>query len=275
MRKKVFPWLQTGTSLAVGFFALAFLLYILAFYGYLDPESKGGLFIFDILPVAAACFSIAAVVILLRNFGPGDPPRLIWRLILASLTLDLAAEFTWFAYEALAGVEVPYPSLADAFWLSAYLPFIAALVLVLRSHRRLGLPFRKGLSAATLVLLVAILVAVNLWLIAPVFIDVDATLADKVLGPAYVYLDFAVLALALLVAATYYGGTHGTQWSLISSAFLLFAAGDILFNYISWQGYYATGNQIDLLWLAGYLIMGVAALNQREILLREKKRFNV
>lgn len=273
MRKKAFPWLQAGISLAVGFFALAFLLYILAFYGYLDPESRGSLFIFDILPVAAASFSIASVAILLRNFGPGDPPRLIWRFILAALTLDLAAEFTWFAYEALAGVEVPYPSLADALWLAAYLPFIAALVLVLKGHRRLGLPLRKGLSAATLVLLVAILVAVSLGVTVPIFTDANATLVDKVLGPAYVYLDFAVLALALLVAATYYGGRHGAQWLLLSSTFLLFAAGDILFNYLTWQGHYATGNPIDLLWLAGYLIMGVAALNQREILLREKEEF--
>lgn len=273
MRKKAFPWSQAGISLAVGFFALAFLLYILAFYGHLNPESRGSLFIFDLLPVVAATFSVASVVILLRNFGPGDPPRLIWRFILAALVLYLAAEFTWFAYEALAGVEVPYPSLADGLWLAAYPPFIAALVLVLRGHRRLGLPLRKELYAATLVLLVAILVVVTLGVTVPVFTDAEATLADKVLSPAYVYLDLAVLALALLVAATYYGSPHGAQWLLLSSAFLLFAAGDILFYYLTWQGHYATGNPIDLLWLAGYLLMGVAALNQREILLRERAEF--
>ncbi len=266
-------WLQLGIVIALVFFSAAFLLYTLAFYGYLNPEGRACVFLFDLLPVIAATFSVAAVLALLRNFRKGDPPRLIWRLILVSLVLDLGAEFTWFVYEVLAGTEVPYPSLADALWLAAYPPFIVALALVITGSRKLGLPMRKGYAAASLALIIGILVAITLLVTRPIFTDAEASLLDKAINPAYVYLDFALLALALVVAMTFSGGPHGGQWFLLSSAFMFFSVADIIFAYLSWQGLYSSGNHIDLLWLCGYLLMGIAALNQREILLQEKVRF--
>jgi|GEM_PF-690560 hypothetical protein len=273
MRKGRFSSLEAGMVFALVFFAGSFLLYTLSFYGYLDPESRGFVALFDLLPVVAAAFSVAAVLALLRNFQPGDPPRLIWGLVLASLLLDLAAEFTWFAYESLAGVEVPYPSLADVFWLAAYLPFIAALVLILRGYRRLGLPLRKGAILACLVLVAAILALVTLSVTGPIFADAESTLAEKVINPAYVYLDLAILSLALLVAVTWFGGPQARQWLLVSSAFILFSVADIIFAHLSWHGNYSTGNHIDLLWLAGYLVMGMAALVQLDLLRKKKKEF--
>lgn len=258
-----------GMTLALIFFSFALVVYTLAFYRYLDPESKGWLALFDLFPVLAAAMAALAALDLISNLSPGDPPRKIWLLFLASLLLDLAAELTWFIYEVALAHETPYPSLADLFWLSAYLPFLAGLYIIISGYLRLGLRFRKGSLLFVVPVSIVILVLITAMIAAPLLTDPEASLADRIINPAYVYLDFAVLVPALILAFSFSKGYHGKPWQLIAYAFILFAAADIIFAHLSWNGSYTSGNHIDLLWIAGYLVLGLAALYQRDILVNE------
>ncbi len=258
--------LEAGTAAALVFFSLAFALYTLAFYGYLDPESRGWLALFDLFPVLAAALAAAAALDLVAALSPGDAPRRIWSLFLLSLLLDLAAEFIWLLYEVVFAREVPYPSIADLFWLAAYLPFLAGICIIISGYRSLGLRFRRGSLLLVVPLSLAVLAFVTAAITVPILTDSEASLAERVINPAYVYLDFSILVPALILAFSFSGGYHGRSWQMIAYAFLLFAAADIIFSYLSWNGSYATGNHIDLLWIAGYLVLGTAALHQREVL---------
>lgn len=60
-------------------------------------------------------------------------PRLrfstIWLLISASMVLDALGETVWAWYVLVLGMEVPYPSVADVFYLLSYPPIILGLYL--------------------------------------------------------------------------------------------------------------------------------------------------
>jgi hypothetical protein len=255
-------------TLAALFFIAIILFYTITFYGFLDPETRGSLAVFDLIPALAALFALVSVSQLLLVFRRGDPPRLIWTLILAAVLLNLIAEITWFVYEIIIWTEVPYPSLADYFWLASYIPFFLAITILISRYRKMGLTFRRRSLFVVIPLIVIILVLVTIAVTAPIFSDPEAALADKLINPAYVYLDFIILVPALLMTFAFAKGAQGKPWQLIAYCFILFAVGDIAYAYMAWNGLYSTGNHIDILWTCGYLLLAIAAAYQKDMVRR-------
>jgi uncharacterized membrane protein YhhN len=65
-------------------------------------------------------------------------------------------------------------------------------------------------------------------------------------------------------------GMISRSWKYLSIGLILFTLADLAYSYLSWKDLYGDGNLIDLAWHAGYLIIGLAGLNQRELI----KSFN-
>ncbi|NWG10830.1 hypothetical protein HXY33_03640 [Candidatus Bathyarchaeota archaeon] len=57
---------------------------------------------------------------------------MIWLCFTVGLFLWFVGEAIWMGYAVILGVEIPYPSVADAFWLIGYIPLFVALYLYVR-----------------------------------------------------------------------------------------------------------------------------------------------
>ncbi len=102
-------------------------------------------------------------------------------------------EAIWASYTLILNVEIPYPSVADVFWLGGYVPFFVALYLYVKT-------FGSALSRKTLAIFSTITVVsailVSAALIAPTT-QAQTDLVTMVVDLTYPVLDL-VLDLVLL-----------------------------------------------------------------------------
>ena len=263
--------LKVYAGLAGAILFTVFLVYLLAFYGVIDSASRAFVVFTNIAPMAAALFGVVAVGDSLTRFNRDDPPTRLWRLIAFALVLNFAAETAWFIYEGVRQVEVPIPSVADYIWLAAYAPLIVAIFAALVGYRRLGLNLDWSRVKWVVPLITVIVLAVTFGLALPIFGNAEASAAEKLINPAYVILDLLILLPALILAFTLGRGAAGKPWILICLAFAVMGIGDITFVWLEWNGSYYMGNPIDLFWIGGYLLLGIAGVVATRDLSRKGK----
>ena len=163
-------------------------------------------------------------------------------------------EGIWSYYEVVLRYEqAPYPSWADAFYL--LFPVGAGAAVVLLS------PGTSGRSRIRVVL-DGLIVAASLFLVSWVSViqsvfdaGGDSRLALAV-SLAYPVADVVIITIALASAAVAYRPSMG----MLIVGLIIIAGTDSVFSALTAVNDYYTGNLIDLGWLAGCGILGVAAL---------------
>jgi len=179
---------------------------------------------------------------------------LVWLCFISGMTLWFLGETGWAIYTLLLGVEIPYPSIADVFWLSGYVPFFLALYLYVKT-------FGSVLSRRTL--------GISLTTVFVSSVSVSATLITPILGAeedsitmlvdfAYPLLDLALFSVAVLGLAIFLKGKLGKSWLLINVGILSNVIADILFSYTTAQETYYSGHPLELLYHLGYLLFLLA-----------------
>ena len=81
--------------------------------------------------VAAVLSALTGTVLFLMvwfSTSNEDVSKKIWGKMVIGVVSWTVAEATWAYYEVIRGVDVPYPSSADLFWLFGYLIFYLALL---------------------------------------------------------------------------------------------------------------------------------------------------
>jgi two-component system cell cycle response regulator len=195
----------------------------------------------------------AALVCGLRAFSRRDE-RIAWVLLALGLAVYASGNVYW--SQALAELDAPpFPSLADGLWLGAYLFFYVAIVLLAKSRLpRLGA--RLWLDGLIAALTVAALSA------AVVFKTVrEATGGDTaavVTNLAYPLADMVLFGLVVGIMAAGRRRLDHT-WIVLGVGFGVFAVCDSIYLYQVSKGTYETGTPLDLGWIAGALIISLAA----------------
>jgi len=202
--------------------------------------------------VAAALASVACAWGASRAAGRD---RLGWALMGFSAGLWAAGEVVWSIYEVGMGVQVPYPSLADAGFLAA-VPFAVAGIRAFWSGAR-------GTSARWRVWFDGVIVALALTSTAWAFGLKSVWLSDsptKTLDLAYPVSDIligTILILAIRRASQQQAGRMAFLLAGVAS----YSIADSAFAYLTAQGTFgAVGNVIDTGWFAGFLMVGLAAI---------------
>ncbi|MTD14781.1 EAL domain-containing protein [Nakamurella sp. YIM 132087] len=218
------------------------------------PDSTLTLWVDDLAqlipPWIAAGFSVVAAR---RSQGR---MRWTWRGIAVAAAGWGSGQLIWCWYELVLGADVPAPSLADIGYL--LLPIGAAFGLV-------AYPGPAGSSASRLRSLLdgcivgAALVAV-LW---PTLIsDVVAANEDSAfaLAVALAYPIGDMLLLTMVVSAVTRPTPARSALGLLSAALTCMAVADIGFLYLNTTTDYNTGAFTDLGWIAGLLLLALAAM---------------
>jgi diguanylate cyclase len=204
--------------------------------------------------VAALIAGIACLAAARRASGAG---RRAWALMAGWGLCWAVGEAVWSWYELIRNVPTPFPSLADAGYLDA-IPF--ALVAVLsfpgaaaRGRARLRLVL-DGLTIASALLSVS-------WatVLGTVYAQGGDSRLAEVLSLAYPISDVAIGTMVLVLAMRTARGGQSTL-ILLSCGLGLTAVSDSGFAYLTANGTFGTGNWIDTGWVAGFLLVGLAAL---------------
>src|SRR5437879_11696040 len=204
--------------------------------------------------VAAAIASAACAWAASRAAGKD---RLGWALMSISAGLWAAGEVVWSYYEVGLGVQVPYPSLADAGFLSA-VPFAIAGIRSFWSKPR-------GTSSRWRVWFDGVIVALALTSTAWGFglrtvYESGAPWSTKVFDLAYPVCDILIGTVLILAIRRATEDQKG-RMALLLAGVASYSIADSAFSYLTAQGAYGSvGSVLDTGWFAGFLLIGLAAI---------------
>ena len=234
------PWRAWRWYAAAG--ALLALLYLAG------PLGSGPAF--NLVGASAA----VAIVVAVRRYRPRG--RVGWWLIAGGQLLFVTGDALAYNHEALFGTPLPFPSLADPFYLAMYPCLVAGLVVLMRAAQ----PARdRGAVIDALVVTIGVGTLVWVFLMAPYAHDGQLTLLTKLVSLAYPAMDLLVLAIAARLVLR--GGLHGPAGSMLAAGLVALMATDSVYGWISLHAGYDTGNLLDGGWIAFYLLLGTAALH--------------
>jgi len=208
----------------------------------------------DIGSVALGLFAVTCVGMAARSSRGRD--RVAWICLTIGLIGWFVGDVIWGHYEQWGRVNGPIPSVADGGYL--VFPVAACLALVL-------FPIGYRGQSQTRLVLDGLIVAGSLFLVSWVSVLHAVFAAHSVshfalgLALAYPVSDLVLITVAVLVLARTHTGQRATM-TLLTAGIALIALSDSAFVYLLAHNDYVSGSAIDLGWLAGLLLLGVAAL---------------
>lgn len=186
----------------------------------------------------------------------------IWLCFTLGMFLWFLGELGWAIYTMVLNIEIPYPSIADIFWLSGYAPIFIALLLYIRIIQP-AISKRMFFVSGTIVACVSAAAFPPLML--PVLADTSQQdFLTLSIGLAYPGLDFALFLEAILgllvFTATSLKGRVGTAWHFMNAAILSNVVADMAFSYTTLETVdtYYNGHPLELLFHMGYLLFALA-----------------
>lgn len=202
-------------------------------------------------------FAVAAAVMTLAGVRRHRPAlRAPWILFAVGIALWAAGDTLWAVFAHLLDID-PFPSAADMVYLVAYVFFAGGLRRLARARNPQGHVI-ASLDAA----LVGTVALVVLWIlvIGPAFESPETDFFPAVISSAYPFADILVLLhLAYIAGDTRF---RSPALRMLGAGFAATLAADVLFSLVDvfpWVG--EDGNNLDWLWLTGYLLLGFAALH--------------
>ncbi len=180
--------------------------------------------------------------------------RAAWALMTIALIAWTAGDLVWTLW--LDNVSnPPYPSIADALYLTMYPAIYIALMLLTRSRLR-NAGAAHWLDGGVVGLTVAGVAA------ALVFDSVLAASPDQIVAAAvtiaYPVCDF-VLVMCVAVTYSLSGWRPGRGWLLLGAGIVVTAVADMIFTYQTAKGTYVAGGPLDAMWPASMGLLAVAA----------------
>lgn len=185
----------------------------------------------------------------------------------------------WLYFNIILGVEIPYPSLADAaFIISWPLWTVGAAYLSIATGVRFGLEGLRG-KIGLVIVPFAIIAFSYYFLVILARQGVLSTYDSSVktfFDLAYPIGDIVVLTIALLVfglSYKYLGGIFKAAIYLILAAFIVNYFADFTFSYTTTIGTYYNGSLADVLFVTSMTLLssGVALLDPRRLHVSDPK----
>ncbi len=205
--------------------------------------------------VAAVAAAVSCGLAAYRNSGR---TRLAWAMFAASAASWGLGEIIWSIYEVGLGVDVPFPSAADAGFLLA-IPFAVAGVFAFTSAPSRLTSRGEALLAGAIVALSLVFVAWSLGL-RNVYDSSSASPAAQLIGLAYPVGDIVTITVLVLALRRARRAERG-RMLLLLGGLAANAFADSAFAYLTANGSYAAiGSVLDAGWVVGYLLIALAPL---------------
>lgn len=208
--------------------------------------------------LASGICSILAFLVV-RHWGFRGKVGVVHLGLFLGIFLWFLGDTAWTIYETILQIEIPYPSLADVFYLVGYIPIAIAIIQFLWAFRA---TLKKQSTFIALAVGLLFLGMTYTFLIGPIAVSTEDFLT-KTYDVAYPVLDSALVVLAIFMFFVFRGGKMAGAWVWISLGLLLTALADIAFSLGSLQGWYYSGHPIELIQFWGYIGLALGLDEQR------------
>lgn len=190
-------------------------------------------------------FSTGVALFYWRSIHNREEANRIWLVLGLGLGFDIVGQLTWMAYNQI-GVEVPYPSLADLFWMFYYFFVFIALS---NKNLLLGIMPQKGQIAAGVAFGTIFFLMIGNFILVPTLEYAEsAPLVETLLNFLYPIWDFLLLVAVSFLVIILWKGKLSLPWIILAAGFFLLATADVLFIYADLNElYYAEGYDINLI----------------------------
>lgn len=186
--------------------------------------------------------SLILCIYALRSYKKSEFTKL-GKCLAIYLSLYLAADLTWDFYEFVLQIDAPLPSVADLFWLLAYIPLCYICVSTLLFYYEYSRP-RVLVMTCMLMFFVSIIILSPLIGITLASVSLSSLL-ETVIILIYPMLDLWIITLILLLVSIYRRGKLALYWMFILIAILFELSGDIIYCYFETYELYYTGSLPD------------------------------
>ena len=178
--------------------------------------------------VTAATALCAAIIVLFRQIRVHSQYSKTFGFLAVGLGLWFTAEIIWTYYQLGLGIETPFPSLADVFWLAGYAPLTYHL------YRIYTTVTMKVTDRDTMIVISSLVAAVLAFLLYLVFSisDRHQSVLELIINLAYPVLDAILLIPAIVILWSFRRGEPAyTHWVMISLFIVFVTVADIGFDY--------------------------------------------
>jgi GGDEF domain-containing protein len=202
-------------------------------------------------PMYGFAMSIVITVAVLRRTRER---RAAWLAIAMAFTLLTVGDVSYTVL-ALIGPEVPYPSVADVFYLAGYLALVIGAIALVRG-RTTGSERTSVIDAA----IVTMGAAAAFWttIMLPSISGASDPLAITV-SLSYPAVDLLLLMVGLRTVLG--GGAKPRFLQFLMAGLALYFVADVIYATAILDGTYVFGDPVDMGWIVGVLLVGCAVLH--------------
>jgi len=243
---------------------IAFLIFISQAVIYFGQIGSKEFFAFFSNFGAISSAFFATIGLLDANFSSVRKHKLnmVWLFLGLGFGLYLGGELVWAISQIGYGIEVPYPSMADAFWLAGYAPIFVGLTIAILGYSRNFIKQDKLILGFSWLFFG---VVVLLFLMFSYLENSSVPFLENLLNLTYPVADFLLLAGAFTVILFIKHWELEKTWWYLSAGLLALSAADLIFSHLTWTSSYRSGHLVDLLWILGYLFIGLAGFYQASL----------
>jgi diguanylate cyclase len=192
--------------------------------------------------------------------------RLFWSLLAGATLCWTLAEVTWAVYELVLRMSVPVPSWADLGYLGA-VPFAVAALLCHPAMNRAARRRARSLFDSLIVATALVFLSWTL-VVGPLWHSTDLSTLGGLVAIAYPFGDVVIVFFILSAVRERTGVNRLALWCLLAGL-LMMALSDSTYTYLTTTNSYATGNLIDVGWIAAYLTIALAAFSSEPSTVRQ------
>lgn len=208
-------------------------------------------------PLVAGLACLAAA----RVYAPGDREGRVWAIGAAAAFAWTIGRVIFAAYQWVGGIALPYPSLADGFFVAFYVLIAAALLLEIRLVLPLvERPGRLFLLAAG----AAGWIGSILLILGPIMASSAAPI-EKLLAAFYQTAAVLLVPAGLMPALGFRGGRSAYSWLAVAAAGLCLAGASLGYAFLIWYNLYSDVHGINALWVAAFVLLAAGGLWQRTV----------
>lgn len=203
--------------------------------------------------LAFTAFMIAAVGMFRNGVRMNDRVSMVWLGYSLAMLLWFLGESTWALYTLGYSIPIPYPSVADIFWLAGYMPLLVSLIVQVWPLQEV---FATKQMRAAIILMFALASALLVGLIPPTYASsLGEGFVTLAVSLAYPLLDVALLSISLPTMLFFRKGTFWRPFLFVTVGFILTFIADVLFTWTTLNGTYYNGNYLELFFHWSYLTL--------------------
>jgi diguanylate cyclase (GGDEF)-like protein/PAS domain S-box-containing protein len=182
--------------------------------------------------------------------------RLPWYLFALGQAFFVTGDVVAYNYDHFFGEALPFPSIADPFYLAFYPLLVVGLLLLIRERNETR---NRACLIDALIVTVAAAALSWVYLMAPYAHDQTLKLGTKLTSIAYPLMDILVLGVVLRLAVG--SRRRGLAFAFLVCGTAMLLLTDTIYGWKLLHGGYTTGGILDVGWAVFYALLGAAALH--------------